>query len=131
MKTIRAIGIGVGIWGLGVTAYLSSFAVSVMENAEQQANWVLFFAVIPLVGLGARRYYKNGNKTHGVWVGLTFFWVAALLDAIITVPLFVLPHGGSYAEFYADPGFWIIGLLFLGIPTVHWYLKTKRTTEFM
>ncbi len=131
MKTIRALGIGVGIWGLGVAAFISSFFIPVMENPEEQANRVLFFAVMPLVWLGSQLYYKSGAKTKGVWVGLTFLGVAVLLDALITVPFLVIPNGGSHLEFFTDPGFWIIALLFLSIPIAYWYIKVRPTTEFI
>ncbi len=131
MKIFRAIVIGTGIWGLGVSAFVSSFLVPLMENAQQQANLVLFLAVIPLVWFGTKIYYKSGSKTQGVWVGLTFFLVAAVLDALITVPFLVVPNGGSHYEFFSDPCFWIVGLLFIGVSTLHWYLKVKRTAEFI
>ena len=131
MKTFRAIVIGTGIWGLGVGAFISSFFIPLLQDAQQQANMVLFLTVIPLVWLGAKLYYKSGAKTQGAWVGLSFFLVAALLDALITVPFLVVPNGGSYLEFFLDLGFWIIALLFIGIPTVYWYRKVKTTTEFI
>ncbi len=131
MKKIRAITIGMGIWGLGVGAFVSSFFIPLLENAQLQANLVLFLAVVPLVWFGAKLYYKSGSTTQGVWVGLTFFLVAAVLDALITVPFLVAPNGGSHLEFFTDPGFWLIGLLFIGIAIVYWYLKVKRTAEFI
>ncbi len=131
MKKFRAIGIGIGIWGLGVSAFIGSFFIPLLENAQQQANLMLFLAVIPLVWYGTKLYYKSGSKTHGCKVGLTFFLVAAILDALVTVPFLVVPNGGSYQEFFLDPGFWVIGLLFIGVATMHWYLKVKRTTEFI
>ena len=105
MKKIRAIGIGTGIWGLGVSAFVGSFFIPLLENAEEQANLVLFLAVVPLVWYGTKLYYKSGNKTHGWKIGLTFFLIAAALDALITVPFLVVPNGGSYQEFFLDPGF--------------------------
>lgn len=131
MKLVRAIAIGTGIWGLGVGAFVGSFFIPIMEDPELQANLVLFVVVMPLVGLGTRKYYQGDDRTHGLWVGITFFGVAAFLDALITVPLLVVPEGGSHATFFSDPGFWIIGLLFLSIPTLYWYLRIKNTTEFI
>ena len=131
MKKIRAIIIGTGIWALAVGAFISSFSISILENAEEQANMVLLLAVLPLLGFGTKLYYKSGSTTQGLWVGLTFFTIAVVLDALITVPYLVIPNGGSHYEFFADPGFWIIGLLFVGIPTVYWYFKVKPSTEFI
>ncbi|MEM8510076.1 MAG: DUF5367 family protein [Bacteroidota bacterium] len=132
MKTFRAIGIGVAIWVLGVSAYTLSFFVPVLTDPEQQANMVLFTVVLPLVWFGAKRYYKKEQYTHGYWVGQTFFLTATALDAFITVPVFVLPKGGSYYAFFTDIGFWIIGLEFITTSVLYWYAKVytqklKRT----
>ena len=123
MKTLRAIVIGTGIWGLGVGAYVGSFFIPLMENAEQQANLVLLLVVAPLVWFGSRHYYKKEQKTRGLVIGLTFFLTAALLDALITVPFLVIPNGGSHYEFFTDPGFWIIALEFLVVAII--YYRTK------
>ncbi len=129
MKTARAIGIGVGIWALGVSAYTLSFSIPILSDPEQQANMVLFLVVFPLVWFGARWYYKGEQNTHGYWVGQTFFLTAAALDALITVPLLVLPHGGSYYTFFTDPGFWIIGVVFIATALLYWYAKVYRNTQ--
>ena len=129
MKTVRAIGIGVGIWALGVSAYTLSFFVPVLDNVEQQANMVLFLVVLPLVWNGAKWYYKKDRVTHGYWVGQTFFLTAAALDALITVPLLVVPNGGSYYAFFTDPGFWIVGAEFLATAVLYWYTKVYVRTQ--
>lgn len=131
MKKIRAVLIGVAIWFLGVSAFTLSFFVPLLKDAELQANLVLFLAVIPLVWLGTKIYFLKEVNTKGYWIGLTFFIVAAVLDALITVPYLVIPDGGSYMEFYTDPEFWLIGLLFIIVATLYGYFKTKRTTEFI
>ena len=130
MKIYRAIVIAVTIWILGVSAFSLSFLVPILENAKLQANLILVFAVVPLVWFGSKIYFLSGNKVKGYWVGLTFFSIAALLDALITVPFLVVPSGGSYLEFYTDPGFWCIGLLFLGVPSLYRHLYVKHNTEF-
>ncbi|MBC30557.1 MAG: hypothetical protein CMH48_06890 [Muricauda sp.] len=129
MKTFRAIVIGVIIWVLGVSVYTLSFSISVMENIGQQANLVLFIAVIPLVWFGSRQYYKKGDKTHGYWVGQAFFLTAATLDALITVPFLVIPQGGSHFEFFTDIGFWIIGFEFIATTVLYWYAKVSVKTQ--
>ena len=108
---------------MGVGAYVGSFFIPLMENAEQQANLVLLLVVAPLVWFGSRRYYKKEQKTHGLVIGLTFFLTAAALDALITVPFLVIPNGGSHYEFFTDPGFWIIALEFLAVAII--YYRTK------
>jgi len=129
MKTIRAITIGVMIWIMGVAAYSLSFSIPLMENVELQANLTLLIAVIPLVWFGAQQYYKKDHTTHGLWIGFTFFSVAALLDALITVPFLIIPQGGSYAAFFGDPGFWLIGGVFLTTTVAYWYLQGTRSKQ--
>jgi hypothetical protein len=84
---------------------------------------LLFISVIPLVWFGAKQYYKKDANTHGYWVGQTFFLTAAALDALITVPVFVIPNGGTYYQFFTDLGFWLIGFEFMAIAVLYWYIK--------
>lgn len=123
MKTLRAIIIGTGIWALGVAAFVGSFLIPWTENAEQQANLVLLLVVAPLVWFGSKIYYGKDQETHGFPVGLSFLLTAAVLDALITVPLLVIPNGGSYYEFFTDPGFWIITLEFLSVAVLYYYMR--------
>ena len=124
MKHLRAIGIGIIIWIIGVSVFTLSSYISILEDAKQQANMLLFTAVMPLVWFGAKQYYKKDANTHGYWVGQTFFLTATALDALITVPVFVIPNGGSYYQFFTDLGFWLIGFEFLAITVLYWYIKT-------
>ena len=126
MKTVRAILFGAVIWLLGVMAFSFSFYVPLMDDVELQANLTLFFAVIPIVWYGNMLYHLNDNKTHGFKVGLTFFLTAAVLDALITVPILIIPFGGSYYEFFTDIGFWCIGLEFITVSMGYWYLKVFK-----
>lgn len=121
MKIIRAILIGIAIWIIGVLFYSISFSVLILEDAENQANMVLFVVVIPLVWLGSSFYYKNGDKTHGFKVGQTMLLTSVALDAIITVPFFMAPNGGNHYSFFTSLGFWIIAFEFLVIATLYWY----------
>jgi hypothetical protein len=125
MKHLRAISIGVIIWIIGVSVFTLSSYISILEDAKQQANMLLFISVIPLVWFGAKLYYKKDMRTHGYWVGQTFFLTAIFLDALITVPFFVVPNGGSYYQFFTDLGFWLIGFEFLAITVLYWYIKVE------
>ncbi len=130
MKTIRAILIGIGIWFLAVCSYTLSYQFRILEDPDQQANMILFTAVMPLVWLGSYIYYKKGSTTHGYLVGQLFLIVAAFLDAIITVPLFIIPNGGNHYTFFTDFGFWIIALELIGVAVMYYYVsiypKTKK-----
>ncbi len=128
MKIGRAIVIGVGIWSLGVAAFVISHMIPVMENAELQANLVLFLAVMPLVWFGAKLYYKKEQRTQGHWLGMVFLLTAAILDALITVPFLVVPHGGSHYGFFTDISFWVIALEFMAVAILYYYTKVRVGT---
>ena len=123
MKIKRAIVLGIIIWSIGILLYSLSYYVPILENPETQANLVLFIAVMPLVWIGCKFYYKKDSQTHGYLVGQTLLLTAVALDALITVPFFVIPKGGSHYSFFTDLDFWIIAIEFLLVATLYWYAK--------
>lgn len=106
-KNIFSIVCAILVWILGVSFYLLSFYVPVLENAEQQSNIVLVLAIIPTACFGTYLFYKNRYMKPST-LALTFVLVATILDALITVPIFIIPNGGSYSEFFKDPMFYTI-----------------------
>jgi len=123
MKTKRAILLGIAIWMIAILFYLLSYYVPILENVETQANVVLFIVVMPLVWLGCSFYYKKDSKTHGYKVGQTMLLTAVALDALITIPFFVIPNGGSHYSFFTSLGFWIIAFEFLLVAVLFWYTQ--------
>jgi hypothetical protein len=123
MKTKRAILIGIAIWIIAVLFYSISNYVTILIDADTQANVLLFIVVMPLVWYGCFYYYKKDNKTHGFKVGQTMLLTSVALDALITVPIFIIPNGGSYYIFFTSLGFWIIALEFLLVATLYWYAR--------
>jgi len=123
MKTTRAILLGIAIWIIAILFYSISYAIPILENPDTQANIVLFIVVMPLVWFGCSRYYKKDYKTHGLKVGQTMLLTAVALDALITVPLFVMPHGGNHYSFFTSIGFWIIAFEFLIVASLYWYAR--------
>ena len=129
MKHVRAIGIGIFIWIIGVSLYTFSFYIPILENPELQANIFLSIGVVPLVWFGSKLYYRKNNTTKGYWLGLVFFLIAAVLDALVTVPLFIEPYGGSYYSFFTAMGFWLIGMEFVITATCYWYVEVNGKKE--
>ena len=111
------------VWTLGIIAYVASYFVPVMADPELQANWVLSIALIPAVLLGAHIYYRKGYKTNGFKLGAAMFMVTICLDAMITVPLFIMPYGGNYITFFTDVGFWLLAIEYVGIVAVYWQIE--------
>ena len=95
------------VWITGVSAYLVSFYVPILENPELQSNIVLALAIIPSACLGTYLFYKNSYMKPST-LALTFIVVATILDSLITVPVFIIPNGGSYSEFFGDPMFYTL-----------------------
>jgi len=126
MHIKRALLAAVLVWILGVSVYTASYFFHFLEDPELQANLMLTLAVIPGALLGAFMYYKGGLETHGLKLGGFMFATAMALDAIITVPLFIIPLGGTHLTFFTDPGFWLIALLYIGVVVLYWKLKVVR-----
>ena len=123
MKIKRAILLGIAIWIIGILFYSISYSIPILEHAETQANLVLFVVVMPLVWLGCSFYYKKDNKTHGLIVGQTMLLTAVALDALITVPFFVMPSRGNHYSFFTSIGFWVIAFEFLLVASLYWYAR--------
>ena len=123
MKTTRAILLGIAIWIIAILFYSISYAIPILENPDTQANVVLFVVVMPLVWYACLIYYKKDNKTHGLKVGQALLLTAVALDALITVPFFVMPNGGNHYSFFTSIGFWIIAFEFLLVASLYWYAR--------
>ena len=115
LKFLRATISALIVWVIGVTAFVCSYMIPAMENPDIQANWVLVLTIIPATALGAGFYYKNGFHTNGLVLGSCMFGITILLDACITVPVFIVPAGGDHLSFFSDPVFWLIGLEYIGL----------------
>ena len=123
MNLKRAIIAAVMVWILVIVFYTASFSVKILGNAELQANLVLCLALIPSARAGASYYYKRGDQANGFLLGLVMVIIAMLLDSLITVPVFVIPNGGSHLTFFSDPGFWVIALEYLIIVVIYSNVK--------
>lgn len=111
------------IYVLAITAFVISYLFPVMQDPNQQANWVLSIALVPAVVLGAHIYYRKGHKTNGFILGILMLSIAILLDVVITVPLFIMPYGGDYISFFTDLAFWLIALEYVSIVVAYWKIE--------
>ena len=76
-------------------------------------------------------YYKKDIATHGFKVGQVFLLTAAFLDAVITVPLFVIPNGGNHYAFFVDLGFWTIALIMVTTALLYYYIMVYPKTKLL
>ncbi len=116
-------------WTIGVTAYVTSFFIPVMNDQEAQANLVLLVALIPAATVGARHYYLRGSTTSGLVLGTFMFMNTIVLDAAITVPVFIYPAGGDHYTFFGDYGFWLLGLEYIIVVVIYSKLRTMYSRQ--
>ncbi|NET33945.1 MAG: DUF5367 domain-containing protein [Cyanothece sp. SIO1E1] len=121
------------IYVLGVSAFIASHFVPIMSDPEAQANLVLMIAITPAAIFGAFLYYRRGHETNGILLGAFLFLLTIVLDALITVPLFVIPAGGNHLSFFGDPGFWLIGVEYVLVVAAYWQvhkvLQARRVSS--
>lgn len=124
-KKLYSIVCAMLVWLLGVSFYLISFYVPVLENTELQSNITLALAIIPSSCLGTYLFYKK-SYIKPTALALTFVIVAIVLDVLITVPVFIIPNGGSYSDFFGDPMFYTLVVEFYFIVLYFGKYLTKK-----
>lgn len=118
------------IWVIGVSAFVGSYYIPLMDNLDEQANWFLTGALIPATMIGVSVYYRKSRRTNGLLLGGFMFFLTMLLDAMITVPLFIIPAGGSHLSFFGDPGFWILGMVYVLLVVIaNWMFSKKAKVD--
>lgn len=125
MKTVRALLTGALVWLFGVSAFTAFYELPLMENRYAQANIGLALLVPPLVWFASQLYYNKVKTAHGLKFGLLMLLASATLDALITVPVLIIPFGGSYASFFGSLDFWLIALEFLLVSLIYWYFNVR------
>ena len=116
------------VYLIGITSYIVSYFIPLLDDKDLQANLVLMIVLIPAVLIGANLYYRRGYSTKGLLLGTVMFIGAMILDALITVPFFIIPYGGSYLSFFGDPGFWLIAIEYVAVVAIVSKLKYKLTS---
>jgi uncharacterized membrane protein len=125
MKTFRALLAAGTVWALGVSAFTISYFVPLMNDLDLQANIALSLSLIPLGWLGSRFFYLKYHHPNGFVFGLIMVSTAIILDALLTVPLLILPIGGTYPEFFSAPAFWLIATEYYLVVLLYWWVKVK------
>ena len=124
-KKLYSIVCAMLVWLLGVSFYLLSFYVPVLENTELQSNITLALAIIPSSCIGTYLFYKK-SYIKPTALALTFVIMAIVLDVLITVPVFIIPNGGSYSDFFGDPMFYTLVVEFYFIVLYFGKYLTKK-----
>jgi hypothetical protein len=124
-KKLYSIVCAMLVWLLGVSFYLLSFYVPVLENTKLQSNITLALAIIPSSCIGTYLFYKK-SYIKPTALALTFVIMAIVLDVLITVPVFIIPNGGSYSDFFGDPMFYTLVVEFYFIVLYFGKYLTKK-----
>ncbi|PCE64899.1 DUF5367 family protein [Sediminicola luteus] len=94
-------------WASLVGIYLASFTITLFEDRYLQADMVVALGVFPVASFWVFRFYRK-HTAKPLVLAITFVLVAFLLDVLVTVPVFVIPAGGSYAGFFGNPMFYAV-----------------------
>lgn len=129
MNYKRAIKTAAIIWVIGVIFFLIGSFLPLIIDPELQANLTLAIAFVPLAWFGTRYYYKGGDQTRGYQLAFVFVSMAALLDAIITVPIFMMPIGVGHAAFFGTLGFWLLVAEYAGIVIVYDFTRKRKSIK--
>lgn len=125
MNKLRAVLSGIISWALIFASFAIMSFVPGLKDSETYQHIVLCIVLIPIVIVGARYYYKKGDKTNGLITGLVMVLSGLIMDALVVVPLVVIPQGGSYTEFFSRPFEWIVVMAYVLIVYVYYRMKIK------
>ena len=124
-QILRAILIGALLWVIIFVEWSVMVFTPILKDLGNWQYLIHFFILIPIVLFGASYYYKNKNKVNGFLLGLIMMLTAAVLDAIITVPLITIPQGVGYLEFFFSTHGIFFSIEFVIISGIYWMKKIK------
>ena len=127
-KNLYSIICAILVWVLGISCYYLSSLIPILENTNLQSNIVLVIAIIPCACIGSYLFYKKSYLKPSA-LALTFIGVSVLLDALITVPLYIIPDGGSYLAFFGDTMFYILVVEFYFVVFYFGAYLTKKVSS--
>lgn len=114
MKTLRAIGVSALLWILIFIEF--SITMAGLRFSTTITFIIHYVFLIPAVIFCASIYYKTKDKLDGFVLGAIVIIVSILFDTIVTLPLFIIPQGGTYLEYFSNiyllAGFLEVFLLF-------------------
>ena len=110
INILRATVSSIIVYAIGISVFVGSYFIPLMDDQDLQANLFLMMGIIPAGYIASRFYYNQRLNTRPIILGMCLFAGAIVLDALITVPVFIRPLGGDHFTFFGDPMFWLIGL---------------------
>lgn len=105
MNIKRGITAGIILW------VLIFFEVSILMFGFKLTAGITYYTihyiVLAVLTYIAVLFYFRGKKIkrnarEGLKLGIVMLITGIILDAIITLPLWIIPQGGSYSSFFSD-----------------------------
>lgn len=120
MKLFRTSIAGGIVWLLVFTTFM---ILDLAGLKVTQQNLIVAILTIAFSYIAAIWYYKKGNTTHGIIVGLMMTPIILILDAIITVPFIMMPLNIGYEDFYSDYILWVLVVENIAVIYLYWRFK--------
>ncbi len=125
MKTKCDILFPIYAWLTIFIAYIVIVYPLMSYGLIDRPEYVLGICIIPTYFIWTSLYYKKNSKINKLSFALLSGLAAVFLDGVITVPLFEIPEGRSYGDFYGNPLFWILMLEVIVVVYVTGIFKRK------
>jgi len=102
MRFGRAIVVGALAWILIFVEWSVIMFAPVLKDLGNM-QWAVHYVVLILIAIFcAWLYYRSGDKANGFVLGMIMLIIGVILDAAITVPLFIK----SYSGYFGNPLLW-------------------------
>lgn len=120
MRILKAIGLGILGWVLiFFEVSILMFGFKLTSGASYYIIHYLFLAIISIIiSLIYFSRKTKGGFLRGILLGIIFVITGIILDAVITLPLWIIPSGRSYYSFFLDKYLligYLIGIIFAAI----------------
>jgi hypothetical protein len=107
MKLVRGILLGALLWAF---IFIEISVTMIGLHLSTNTVWMIhYLLLIPVVILLSYFYYKSKDMVNGFLLGLVFVVTGVILDMVTTVPLFIIPQGGTFMTYFTDT-YLLIGL---------------------
>lgn len=126
MQNLRAFQSGIIAWLLIFLSFTIMSFLPLIQDSTNLQNGIIALLIIPFILIAAKFYYKKQSELNGLALGFFIIITCLSLDALITVPFVIIPKGGSYADFFTDPGLFILAGEIFTISFLYWKLKIRQ-----
>ena len=107
MNYKRALGFGILLWVFVFVIISILIFMPFFKDSSMRVNIAWWVIQIPLVLLMAKWYFKQKQPSlkEGFYLGLIALVIGAILDAVITVPLFIKSYSGFFGNWEMYVGY--------------------------